>query len=111
MSRERMLQIGVIAVLLITGMLVGWNFRAAVEDTVPAAASNVFREWFWEHRSLDLLVQVTLIFVGALGVAAVLPRYNEPHSTIEPFKGVQAGSRKSSKDWERDKTDDELTLD
>lgn len=89
MSRERILQIGGVAVLLITGMLVGWYFRTAPDDTVPVAASNVFREWFWEQRSLDLLVQVMLIFVGALGVAAVLPKHNEPSPTTHPYEGSE----------------------
>ncbi len=86
MNRERIRQIGVVAVLLITGMLVGWFFSVAPEDAAPAAASNVFREWFWEQRSLDLMVQVTLIFVGALGVAAVLPKHEESDATARPFE-------------------------
>lgn len=77
MSRERALQVAVIAILLIAGLLVGAVFSVAPEDTASTAASNVFREWFWEQRSLDLLVQVTLIFVGALGVAAMLPKHDE----------------------------------
>jgi hypothetical protein len=85
MNRERILQFSLIAVLLIAGLLIGWYFNAAPralpEDAVPTATGNVFREWFWEHRSLDLLVQVTLIFVGALGVAAVLPKHGEPPPT------------------------------
>lgn len=76
MNRERTLPIGIVAALLIVGMVVGWYFRVAPEDATSTAASNVFREWFWEQRSLDLLVQVTLIFVGALGVAAVLPKHD-----------------------------------
>jgi hypothetical protein len=31
----------------------------------------------WQSRSLDLAVQVGLIFVGALGIAALLPRGRE----------------------------------
>ncbi|HOU11701.1 MAG TPA: hypothetical protein PKZ84_01170 [Anaerolineae bacterium] len=77
MSRERILQIGIVAALLVAGMLVGWVFKVAPEEATSTAASNVFREWFWEQRSLDLLIQVTLIFVGALGVAAVLPKHEE----------------------------------
>lgn len=86
MRRERILQIGVIVALLIAGMLVGWYFHVSAEDATSTAASNVFREWFWEQRSLDLLVQVTLIFVGALGVAAVLPKHDEPRAANPPFE-------------------------
>ncbi len=77
MNRERALQVAVVAILLIAGLLVGALFSVTHEDADSTAASNVFREWFWEQRSLDLMVQVTLIFVGALGVAAVLPKHDE----------------------------------
>lgn len=104
MSRERALQIGVVIALLVAGMLVGWYFSVTPEDATSTAASNVFREWFWEQRSLDLLVQVTLIFVGALGVAAVLPKHGESRPTNKPFEGVRTSSPKPSKGWrERDR--------
>ncbi len=85
MSRERVIQVGFIVGMLIVGLLIGWYFNAdAVIRSLPGdspatATGNAFREWFWEHRGLDLLVQVALIFVGALGVAAVLPKHGEPH--------------------------------
>ena len=97
MSRERALQIGIVIALLVAGMLVGWYFSVTPGDATSTAAGNVFREWFWEQRSLDLLVQVTLIFVGALGVAAVLPKHEETRSTLEPFEGVRTSSPKPSK--------------
>ncbi|MBN2391249.1 MAG: hypothetical protein JXR84_11015 [Anaerolineae bacterium] len=91
MSRERILQIGVIASLLIAGLLIGWYFNAipgAQPESPPTAIdSNIFRVWFWEHRNLDLLVQVMLIFVGALGVAAVLPKHAESPPTISLYEG------------------------
>jgi hypothetical protein len=36
-----------------------------------------FRALFWGDRALDLLVQTGLILVGALGIAALLPRGSE----------------------------------
>ena len=93
MNRERVLQIGVVTALLVAGMLVGWYFSVAPEDAASTAASNVFREWFWEQRSLDLMVQVTLIFVGALGVAAVLPKHEESDATAKPFEGSETFER------------------
>jgi hypothetical protein len=99
-----MRQIGIIVVLLIAGVLVGWYFNVTPEDATSTAASNVFREWFWEQRSLDLMVQVTLIFVGALGVAAVLPKHEETHLTTKSFEGERTSSPKPSKGWgKRDK--------
>jgi hypothetical protein len=42
--------------------------------------NETFREWLWGTRSMDLTVQVGIIFVGALGIAALLPRGDEiPH--------------------------------
>jgi len=94
MNRERTLQMTVVAILLIAGLLIGSYFSAIPEDASTTAASNVFREWFWEQRSLDLLVQVTLIFVGALGVAAVLPKHGEPYpNDAETLKRANANLR------------------
>jgi hypothetical protein len=41
------------------------------------AEPSVFRDWLWERRGLDLLIQVALIFAGTLGVAAILPNTRE----------------------------------
>jgi hypothetical protein len=32
-----------------------------------------FQSWLWDKRGLDLIVQVLLVFSGALGIAAILP--------------------------------------
>lgn len=69
MNREHTAWIGVAALLLIVGLLVGRQFLASPDN----ADVGSFRQWFWENRSLDLLVQVGLIFAGALGIAALLP--------------------------------------
>ena len=73
MSREHATWVGAVALLLIAGLLIGWQFLDPPED----AGAGSFRQWFWESRSLDLLVQVGLIFAGALGIAALLPRDKE----------------------------------
>ena len=73
MNREHITWIGFLIPLLIAGLLVGRLLFTAPEDM----AANSFREWFWENRALDLLVQVGLIFAGALGIAALLPRDKE----------------------------------
>ena len=94
LQREHVAWVGVVVVLLIVGLLVGQQFLAPPDDahvvrcpeTVegagpepaegagPEPAEGSFRQWFWESRSLDLVAQVGLIFVGALGIAALLPR-------------------------------------
>ena len=81
MNREHLARLGAAVVLLTIGLLIGRQFlspsdgaRVALRDE-PVEGS--FRQWFWESRSLDLLAQVGLIFAGALGIAALLPRGNE----------------------------------
>jgi len=92
MNRERMIQVVVVAAMLTVGLRIGWYFdtRPALDSYDSIATSNSFREWFWEHRSLDLLVQVALIFVGALCVAAVLPKHTESQPTHEFCEGAGA---------------------
>ena len=89
MSREHVAWIGAVVVLLIVGLLIGRQFlpkpddaSAArcpepVEGACPELVEGSFRRWFWESRGLDLAAQVGLIFVGALGIAALLPRGKE----------------------------------
>lgn len=66
-------QILVLALLLILGFLVGQWLWAPAEE--PPADS--FRVWWWERRELDVLAQVGLVFVGALGIAALMPAEGE----------------------------------
>ena len=70
-----------VAALLIVSLLVGQQFMAPPTDTLieryTETVDESFRQWFWESRSLDLAAQVGLIFVGALGIAALLPREKE----------------------------------
>ncbi len=73
MNREHIAWAGAVVVLLIAGLLIGQQFLAPPDDAQIAP----FRQWFWESRSLDLVAQVGLIFAGALGIAALLPRDKE----------------------------------
>lgn len=73
MNREHVAWIGTVAVLLVAGLLLGQQFLVPPDD----AHVGAFRQWFWDSRSLDLIVQVGLIFAGALGIAALLPRDKE----------------------------------
>ena len=75
MSRENLPWL-VLAVLLLTG---GWFASQRMLLVLPAGGETIetFREWLWGTRSMDLAVQVGIIFVGALGIAALLPRRDE----------------------------------
>ena len=64
---------GVATVLVVVGLLIGQRFSPPASDI----AASQFRSWFWENRGLDLVAQVGLVFAGALGIAALLPRGNE----------------------------------
>ena len=80
LQHEHVVWVGAVVVLLIAGLLIGQQFLAPLDDPEPARpeqsrrVEGSFRQWFWESRSLDLVAQVGLIFVGALGIAALLPR-------------------------------------
>jgi hypothetical protein len=55
-------------------LLSGWFlFQAIHRGEVLPAGEPDFRSWFWEQRALDLVVQIALVFAGALGIAAILP--------------------------------------
>ena len=73
MGSDRAVWAGVATVLLVVGLLIGQRFSSPASDI----AASQFRSWFWENRGLDLVAQVGLIFAGALGIAALLPRGNE----------------------------------
>jgi hypothetical protein len=68
-SREYAIWASAAVLLLTIGLLVGLWFLTPPDN----ANAGSFRQWLWENRSLDLLVQVGLILTGALGIAALLP--------------------------------------
>lgn len=78
MNRSRLLGLLLLALLLLGGWYLGRSILREANLAQPAAGEHLdFRTWFWTHRSFDLAVQVGLVFAGALGVAAVLPREKE----------------------------------
>ena len=81
MSREYLPWLGVAVVLLSGGLVIGLLSRGAADSATtgqgPEAGRESFRQWFWESRTLDLAVQVGLVFAGSLGVAALLPGSKE----------------------------------
>lgn len=69
MKKRILIYIFVILTLLGLGMLL---FRVQNPDPGLPAETG-FREWLWGTRQFDLIVQVLLVFGGALGIAAILP--------------------------------------
>jgi len=73
MSRKRWGSLLGILILL----LVGWGAFRLLNPELFELQPPGFNEWMWEYRSLDILVQMVLVFAGALGIAAILPVENE----------------------------------
>ncbi len=76
MMNRKKVMIALFIVLTVSGLIL---FRLFNNEKTTASDESDFRAWFWEHRTLDLAVQVVLIFAGALGIAAILPIEKETH--------------------------------
>ena len=74
MNREHITWVSVVVVLMVAGLLIGQQFQGSLEDAQDEPLEGSFRQWYWDSRILDLAVQVGLIFVAALGIAALLPK-------------------------------------
>ena len=76
MNRERLFWIVILIAVLVGSTLLG---QKAWRESASNSEFDVdsFRTWFWQSRTLDLIVQVGLIFGGALGIAALLPGERE----------------------------------
>jgi hypothetical protein len=88
MSREDLVWILLALALLVVSFVVGQHWAAPHEEAAPTEVApsqpeslrpqdESFRTRFWQGRSLDLAVQAALVLVGALGIAALLPRGRE----------------------------------
>lgn len=73
MSAERVFRVGAVLFLVsLSVMLTSRMVATTAHDSVSA-----FRSFFWNERALDLLVQMGLTLVGALGIVALLPTLKE----------------------------------
>lgn len=69
MKKRFLMNLFLIALLLVVGLFL---FRLLNQE--PSLTTEPgFRDWLWETRQFDLIVQVLLVFGGALGIAAILP--------------------------------------
>ncbi len=66
-------------VLVIFLLAAGWFLFQLFNPSPVALDENPFRAWLWQHRSLDLLIQVVIFFAGTAGIAALLPRDHHDH--------------------------------
>ena len=74
MKRSKSIMVVFVLFIVATGgaLFMLLNKDVASADTLPS-----FQAWLWERRGLDLIVQVLLVFSGALGIAAILPIEDE----------------------------------
>lgn len=60
--------------------LFAWFALPSIRTAVPIPVADRFATVLWDHRNLDLLLQIVLIFAGVLGVLGLLaddPRRGE----------------------------------
>lgn len=59
--------------VIISLMTIGWILFTQINNVQYQIRTDLFRVWFWDQRVLDIIVQITLMFAGALGISAILP--------------------------------------
>ena len=89
MSHENWPWLGLALLLLVGGWLAG--HRLLTSTPVDQEGVETFREWLWGTRSLDLAVQVGIVFVGALGIATLLPREDDDPRRDGAGRDLDAG--------------------
>jgi hypothetical protein len=68
--KRRMLYYALVIFILLLAGLTLFHILNPGQSVIQVTG---FRAWLWEVRQLDLVVQVLLVFSGALGIAAILP--------------------------------------
>ena len=54
--------------------VMGWLLFVLINpEEMELVSESSLQTWYWERRGLDLVVQLLLVFAGALGIAAILP--------------------------------------
>lgn len=61
-------------ILLTVLMALGWALFQWLNQGYSSADESSFPLWFWSQRDFDLVLQIGLIFAGALGISAILPQ-------------------------------------
>lgn len=76
----RLLALGLVVLSI---LLLGW-LTLPTTDVHPASSEAPFSIVFWQHRGLDALLQIGLIFAGVLGVLGLLSEVKAPSQAVEP---------------------------
>ncbi|MCB2202639.1 hypothetical protein KQH56_01395 [bacterium] len=69
-KRTLIVFVGIICLFLFLGLVL---FKMLNQNPVNTVLDGGFRVWFWDNKAMDLVIQVTLVFAGALGISAILP--------------------------------------
>jgi uncharacterized MnhB-related membrane protein len=68
-----------ILVILAVGLL-GWFSLSGISPATAALDGNLFKVDFWQTRAADVMLQIVIIFAGALGILGLLAE-GKTHST------------------------------
>ncbi len=60
-------------------LLMGWMVLPYIASILPSLDSFPFNKAVWESRSLDVLLQVVLIFSGVLGLLGLMAEGSDKH--------------------------------
>jgi uncharacterized MnhB-related membrane protein len=69
-------------------LILGWLILPTQSATSPSAESS-FATVLWEHRGLDALLQIGLIFAGVLAVLGLLSETKRPSRPAEEIAPIQ----------------------
>jgi len=69
--------------LIITGFLLGYLIFPSLTGLEPTEAASGFMTDLWQYRQIDVVLQVVLIFSGALGVLGLLADEVPQHQNEE----------------------------
>jgi NADH:ubiquinone oxidoreductase subunit 6 (subunit J) len=76
----RLLALGLVVLAI---LLLGW-LTLPTTDINPTSSEAPFPIMFWQHRGLDTVLQIGLIFAGVLGVLGLLSEAKASGQAVEP---------------------------
>lgn len=80
--------------VLVLGIVLGlsWLILPTAAEALPVTSETLFADMLWQHRGLDVLAQMVLIFAGVMGLIGLLsetrPLANK--SSAAPTHNLQA---------------------
>lgn len=100
LSRPLSLSLTILSVLLLGWFVVQTSLSPHFED--PVNTEPGFATILWQHRGFDVLVQIVVIFSGALGLLGLLAEVKAP------LEGAAAGEVAARRDRELDAMEQQI---